>query len=103
MLRRAQRTEPSLKTGTAREKERNGETASTQFSSRPERDSSGMKSGADIGTNVGEGIGYGLVSLLDGLADGLVWSKPDPKPRRQEPQAANENHFAAAAEEARKQ
>lgn len=88
---------------TMREEERNSEAASMPFSSRPERDSSGMKSGTAIGLGVGEGIGSGLVSLLDGLADGLVWSKPDPKPRRQETPAANDNHFAAAADDARKQ
>ena len=88
---------------TTHEEERNSEAASMPFSSRPERDSSGVKSGTAIGLGVGEGIGSGLVSLLDGLADGLVWSKPDPKPRRQETPAANDNHFAAAADDARKQ
>jgi relaxase-like protein len=88
---------------TAREEERGQETTSTPFSSRPERDSSGMKSGAAMGTSVGEGIGLGLTSLMEGLVDGLIWSKPDPKPRRQEPEPANENHFAAAADEARNQ
>jgi hypothetical protein len=88
---------------TAREEERNGEAASTPFSNRPERDNSGMKSGTDISVGVGEGIGSGLVSLLDGLADGLVWSKPDPKPRRQDREPSNDNHFTAAADDARKQ
>ena len=87
---------------TARQEERGSDLAPAQFG-RPDRDNSGMKSGAAIGTGIGEGVGLGVTSLMEGLVDGLVWSKPDPKPRRQQPEPANENQFAAAADDARKQ
>jgi hypothetical protein len=40
---------------------------------------------------------------MEGLADGLVWSKPDPKPRRQEPDPSTTRAFQNAADDARKQ
>ena len=86
---------------TVRQDEREWDTSPAHVGS-TDRDSSGVKSSTDIGANIGEGVGFGLISIMDSLADGLTGSKPAPKPRRQEVEPANQNHFAAAADEARK-
>jgi hypothetical protein len=76
------------------------ETDAPEGSPRPE--SSGMKSPAGMGTNVGEGIGFGILGLLGGLADGLVGAKPEPRPRRVEPDAPRKDPFDAVIDETRK-
>jgi hypothetical protein len=72
---------------------------------RPERNGSGMKSGADIGVGVGTGLGFAVISFFDGLADGLIGGKPAPKPRPVEPSQPRPDPFdgviAAARERER--
>lgn len=71
----------------------------------PERDSSGVKSGADIGVGIGAGAGFALISFFDSLADGLIGGKPAPKPRPVEPSEPRPDPFdgviAAARERER--
>lgn len=73
--------------------------------SRPERDSSGMKSGADVGAGIGMGVGFALISFFDGLADGLIGGKQAPKPKYIEPPPPGpdpfDNVIAAARERER--
>jgi hypothetical protein len=72
------------------------------FTDRPERDGSGMKSGANIGANIGEGLGFSAISFLESLADGFIGATPAPKPRQPEPEHSGLNPFVAAADEAHK-
>ena len=61
-----------------------------------------MKSGADVSASLATGLGFGVLSFFDSIADGLVAAKPDPKPRRREPEPVGPTLFDFAADDASK-